>query len=124
MKNSDSGGRFAYDGLDRIMHEKARLSIMASLYIKKDGHNFNELKKLCDLTDGNLSRHISILKEAGLIQVKKGYEGNKPNTCCKLTDTGRIRFREYLCELEKIIKDAAAAGSSEVINKKQGFSPA
>ncbi len=126
MKNSDNGGgRFAYEGLDRLMHEKARLSIMTSLYTKRDGHNFNELKKLCTLTDGNLSRHISILKDAGLIKVIKGYEKNKPNTICRLTEAGRTRFREYLSELEKIIKDVSAAGRySEAVNEQHGISSA
>lgn len=124
MKNVD-GGRFAYDGLDRLMHEKARLSIMASLYTRKDGHNFNELKKMCNLTDGNLSRHISILKDAGLLQVIKGYRRNKPNTVCVLTETGRVRFKEYLCELEKIVRDASAVENyTENVNERKGFSPA
>ncbi len=126
MKNNEEGGgRFAYEGLDRLMHEKARLSIMASLYTRKEGHNFNELKKLCNLTDGNLSRHISILKEAGLVEVIKGYRRNKPNTICTLTETGRMRFREYLSELEKIVQDASAVEKyAENVNAKEGFSPA
>jgi len=124
-KTDGSGGKFAYDGLDRLLHEKARLSIMASLYTRTEGHNFNELKKLCSLTDGNLSRHISILKEAGLVRVTKGYEKNKPNTLCQLTETGRSRFRAYLSELEQIVKDAAsAAKQSENIDEMHGLSPA
>ena len=124
MKLNEVGGKFAYEGLDRLMHEKARLSIMASLYARKDGHSFNELKKLCDLTDGNLSRHISILKEAGLVDVIKGYEKNKPNTVCRLTDVGRVRFREYLSELEQIIKDASTAESPILSVERNGLSPA
>ncbi|MBI9107660.1 MAG: transcriptional regulator [Spirochaetales bacterium] len=124
-KANETGGRYAYERLDRLMHEKARLSIMASLYTRKEGHNFNELKKLCSLTDGNLSRHISILKEAGLLEVIKGYENNKPYTICKLTETGRRRFKDYLNELEQIIKDARTAGKySERADDIYGFSPA
>ena len=122
---NENGGKFAYDGLDRLMHEKARLSIMASLYTRKKGRSFNELKQLCSLTDGNLSRHISILKDAELINVIKSYEKNKPNTSCELTETGRIRFRAYLNELEQIVKDAEAAGKrSENTDELHGFSPA
>ncbi|MDC7227687.1 MAG: transcriptional regulator [Spirochaetales bacterium] len=123
-KSDENGGRFAYEGLDRLMHEKARLSIMASLYTRVEGHNFNELKKLCSLTDGNLSRHITVLKQAGLIEVIKGYEGNKPNTVCRLTESGRERFKSYLTELEQVIRDAAAGSIVETVDEKRGFSPA
>ena len=119
------GGKFAYEGIDRLLHERARLSIMASLYTRREGHSFNELKKLCSLTDGNLSRHISILKDAALLDVKKGYQKNKPVTRCVLTESGRRRFRAYLDELEQVIRDAAVSEKqSGEINEIQGFSPA
>jgi DNA-binding MarR family transcriptional regulator len=121
----DDGGKFAYEGIDKLMHEKARLGIMASLYAQKKGHSFNELKRLCSLTDGNLSRHISILKEAGLLSVIKGYEKNKPITSCVLTDIGRSRFRDYLNELEQIVKDASTVEKhSENVDEIHGYSPA
>ena len=59
----DSAGRFSYQGLDRVMHEKARLGIMASLAAHADGLLFNDLKQLCSLTDGNLSRHLGVLAD-------------------------------------------------------------
>ena len=58
----DEPGRYAYDGLDRVLHEKARLGIMTSLVARAEGVVFNELKRLCALTDGNLSRHIDVLQ--------------------------------------------------------------
>ena len=122
---AEKGGRFAYEGLDRLLHEKARLSIMASLYTWKKGHSFNKLKELCNLTDGNLSRHISILKEADMVRVTKAYEKNKPITSCQLTENGRKRFRAYLDELEQIVKDAQATGIySENTEEIHGLSPA
>src|SRR2546423_13171377 len=57
-------GRFSYEGLDRIMHEKARLGILASLAANAGGLLFNDLKALCHLTDGNLSRHLAVLSDA------------------------------------------------------------
>lgn len=81
-------GRFAYEGLDRILHEKARLGLMTSLFSQTEGLLFNELKKLCSLTDGNLSRHIQVLHEAGLVEVWKGYENRRPQTLCRLTPEG------------------------------------
>jgi DNA-binding transcriptional ArsR family regulator len=99
-------GRFAYDGIDRVMHEKARLSIMTSLVTRAEGLRFGELKQLCGLTDGNLSRHLDVLREAGLVEIWKGFEGRRPQTLCRLTTEGRHRFVEYLEELEKVVKDA------------------
>jgi DNA-binding MarR family transcriptional regulator len=99
-------GRYAYEGLDRVLHEKARLGIMTSLVTRPTGLSFNELKQLCALTDGNLNRHLDVLHKAGLVAVEKGYEGRRPLTVCRLTPTGRRRFLEYLAQLEQVIRDA------------------
>src|SRR6187399_3273400 len=101
-----SEGRFAYEGIDRVIHEKARLSIVASLASHPDGVLFNDLKELCSLTDGNLSRHLAVLQEAGLVEVKKGVMNNRPQTSCKLTASGRKRFAEYVEQLERVVSDA------------------
>ena len=86
---SESGnqgvGRFAYDGLDRVLHEKARLGILTALVTRPGGVPFTELARLCSLTDGNLSRHLDVLAEAGLVEVKKGYDRRRPLTTCRLT---------------------------------------
>jgi len=102
-----ASGRFAYEGLDRIMHEKARLGIMVSLMARPDGLLFGELKALCTLTDGNLSRHIEVLHEAKLVEVWKGFDKKRPQTLCRLTQDGRARFAGYLSELERVVRDAA-----------------
>jgi len=99
-------GRFAYEGLDRAMHEKGRLAIMTSLLTHPQGLLFGDLKKLTSMTDGNLSRHLDVLREAGLIEVWKGYEKRRPQTLCRITRQGRQKFAEYLQELEQVIKDA------------------
>lgn len=101
-------GRFSYQGLDRVMHEKARLGILASLAAHDGGLLFNDLKQLCALTDGNLSRHLSVLSEAGLVAIWKAAGGPRPQTMYRLTDSGRQRFGEYINELEKVIADAQA----------------
>ena len=105
---NDDGGRFSYDGLDRVMHEKARLGIMTSLASKSEGILFTDLKKLCSLTDGNLSRHIQALEDAELVEVWKGFHNRRPQTLVRLSDLGRKRFLAYLAELERVVKDAAA----------------
>ena len=102
-------GRFAYEGLDRVIHEKARLSVLTSLVAHPKGLVFGDLKQMCGLTDGNLSRHLQVLEEAGIVAVTKGYEGRRPHTSCRLTEEGRRRFDAYLDVLEQAVRDAAAA---------------
>jgi DNA-binding MarR family transcriptional regulator len=120
-------GRHAYEGLDRILHEKARLGIMTSLMTRPEGLVFGELKRLCSLTDGNLSRHLDVLHHAGLLEIWKGFENRRPQTLCRLTPLGRQRFLDYLAELERVIRDAlpqqnpAAARSPSVA---AGWAPA
>jgi DNA-binding HxlR family transcriptional regulator len=117
--------RFSYDGLDRVIHEKARLGLLTSLMAHPKGLSFSDLKQLCGLTDGNLSRHIQVLQEAGLIDVTKGYEGNRPHTSCRLTKAGRRRFLDYLTVLEQLVRDAAeAAHSDDTDNARLGLRPA
>jgi DNA-binding MarR family transcriptional regulator len=89
-----------------VLHERARLSILTSLATHRDGLVFSELKELCALTDGNLSRHLDVLKEAELVEIWKGYEGRRPQTLARLTPSGRKRFLGYLAELERLLKDA------------------
>jgi DNA-binding transcriptional ArsR family regulator len=126
-RKNDNVGRFAYEGIERVLHEKARLSIMTSLVTNQSGVVFGDLKELCSLTDGNLSRHLQVLQEAGLVEVWKGYQGNRPQTLCRLTADGRKRFLEYIVVLEGVVADAlAAAHASAAPESKltQGWSPA
>ena len=101
-------GRYSYDGISRLIHEKARLSILTSLFTHKNGLSFQELKELCDLSDGNLSRHARILEDAGLISIQKGFEGRRPRTDYKITEKGEAEFLSYISELEKVIRDTNA----------------
>jgi DNA-binding MarR family transcriptional regulator len=109
MPGSDRKAPFAYDGLDRVFHEKARLGLATSLAGHAEGLGFSELKALCGLTDGNLSRHLQVLEEAGFVALDKGYEGKRPHTRCRLTEQGRARFLDYLAELEHVLRQAALA---------------
>lgn len=106
-KSPSSEGRFAYEGLDRVIHERARLSILTSLMTNPKGLTFNDLKMLCALTDGNLSRHLSVLEKGKMVQILKGHEHNRPLTICRITASGRKRYVEYLSALEQVIRDAA-----------------
>lgn len=102
-------GRFSYEGLDRTIHERARLSVLTSLVAHPKGLPFPDLKRLCGLTDGNLSRHLAVLSEADLVSLEKGSSHNRPQTVCRLTATGRQRFIGYLGVLEQVVRDAAEA---------------
>jgi DNA-binding transcriptional ArsR family regulator len=106
-------GRFAYEGLDRVIHERARLSVLTSLVTNPKGLPFNDLKQLCGLTDGNLSRHLSVLERAKMVEINKSIEGNRPLTVCKITASGRRRYLGYLAVLEQVILDGAAAVGAE-----------
>src|SRR5690606_9743217 len=91
-RNRRSGGRrravagsHAYERLDRVLHEKARLGILTALVTRPDGALFTDLKELCSLTDGNLSRHVQVLAEGGLVEVWKGQERGRPQTLIRLS---------------------------------------
>ena len=114
-KRAEAGqaGRYAYEGLDRALHEKARLSILVSLSTRPEGLLFSELRELCALTDGNLSRHLEVLREEKLVEVWKGFSGRRPQTLLRLTAAGRERFIKYLGELQKLLEDTRRAQQAE-----------
>ena len=109
----DAPGRFAYDGLDRVLHERARLGIMTALAFNPGGLLFADLKRVCALTDGNLSRHLDVLRDAGLVEIWKGFENRRPQTLCRMSADGRPRFVSYLEELEGVIRDALPRASKK-----------
>ena len=123
-----TAGRYAYEGLDRLIHERARLAILSSLASNESGLTFNDLKDLCALTDGNLSRQLQRLKEAAMVEIEKGTSGNRPQTLCRLTRTGRKRFLEYIAELERVVSNAtdraAAANGDAAAEDGRGLSMA
>ena len=85
-----------------------RLSILSSLAAHPGGLLFTELKTLCALTDGNLSRQLSQLQEGRFVETWKGLHNNRPQTLVKLTDAGRKRFLDYIGVLEGLVADALA----------------
>jgi len=101
--------RFHYGGLERVIHEKARLGILTALVTEPDGVAFNDLKLLCDLTDGNLSRHVKTLIEAELVVAEREEDEGRLQSVYRLTREGRARFLGYLEELERVVADAAPA---------------
>jgi DNA-binding HxlR family transcriptional regulator len=111
-KTPASEARFAYEGLDRVIHERARLSVLTSLITNPKGLAFGDLKQLCALTDGNLNRHLRVLEEGNMVEVIKKIDRNRPLTICRITASGRVRYMEYLETLEQVVKDAARGAKS------------
>ena len=111
-KTETNSAPFSYDGLDRVIHEKARLGLLTSLMAYPKGLAFADLKQLCGLTDGNLSRHLQVLQESGVVEVTKGFEHKRPQTICRITPAGRERFLGYLAVLDQVVRDAAAAAKA------------
>ena len=111
---SSNEGRFAYEGLDRVIHERARLSILTSLLTNPKGVTFNDLKRLCSLTDGNLSRHLSVLEGSKMVEILKQQDQNRPQTLCRITASGRNRYLAYLSTLERVIQDATKETKDEI----------
>jgi DNA-binding MarR family transcriptional regulator len=106
-KSNSAEARFAYQGLDRVIHERARLSVLTSLVSNPKGLTFNDLKQLCALTDGNLSRHLRVLERGKLVEIVKGHDHNRSQTLCRITPYGRKRYLEYLSTLEQVVRDAS-----------------
>ncbi|MGD9875037.1 MAG: transcriptional regulator [Kiritimatiellia bacterium] len=103
-----------YLALEKLFHEPSRLSIMSALCgAPHNSMAFNDLKSACSLTDGNLSRHIKTLEDAGAVRVRKTFIASKPRTTMMATDMGRRSFMQYLEALEAVLKRAVDAVSSE-----------
>lgn len=107
-KSSRSTAQFAYEGLDRVIHERARLSVLTSLMTHPNGLSFVELKQLCALTDGNLARHLQVLEEDKMIFISKEEDRGRAQTTVRITASGRKRYMEYLTILEQVVRDAAS----------------
>ena len=108
-RKAQAASPFAYDGLNRVIHERARLGVLTCLVTHSGGLPFPEMKKLCALTDGNLNRHLQVLQEANLVNIAKGPDRGRPQTLYKITALGRRRYLDYLTVLEQVILDGAAA---------------
>ena len=92
------------ENLNKALKSRVRLAVMSALMVN-DNIDFNTLKQMLDITDGNLASHISVLEKNGYIKVKKKFIGKKPSTTYEATEKGRKKFSEHLDALEKIIKN-------------------
>ena len=91
------------ENLNKVFDSRIRLGVMSTLMVN-DEVNFNDLKQMLDVTDGNLASHISNLEENGFIKVHKGFIGRKTNTNYSITKAGEKAFKEHIEALESMIK--------------------
>jgi len=92
-----------FEQLDKVLEHRIRLQIMSAL-VANDAFEFNALKELLNVTDGNLASHIKALEREKYLTVLKSFVEKKPNTKYKITDRGRSAFRKHLDALEAVIK--------------------
>ena len=105
--------------LDELFHQPIRLEIMAELCSTADGCSFISLREKCDLSDGNLSRHLQALAQASAIKIQKSFIKSKPHTSVTATKRGRESFLNYLDNLEQVLHHALdRAKKSEVEHLK------
>jgi len=91
------------DNINKLFDHRIRLGIMSILVVNEDA-DFNRLKELLDVTDGNLASHIKALEQAEYIFVEKSFVGRKPNTSYSATKLGRAEFKKHIDALEKLIQ--------------------
>lgn len=89
--------------LNKIFDSRIRLGIMSALLVNQET-NFNELKELIQVTDGNLASHLKTLEESGYVKVQKGFTGRKTNTTYSVTRAGEKAFKSHLDALEQMIR--------------------
>ena len=92
-----------FENLDKLLEHSARLQIM-SVLVTNDSFDFNSLKELLDITDGNLATHIKALEREKYLSIKKSFIDRKPNTQYKATEKGRTAFKKHLDALEAVVK--------------------
>jgi DNA-binding HxlR family transcriptional regulator len=92
------------ENLNKTFDSRVRLGIMSALMVNEEV-NFNSLKELINVTDGNLASHLKALEEMQFIKVKKGFIGRKPNTNYTITKAGEKAFKIHIDALEKMIKN-------------------
>jgi len=93
--------------LDDVVHQRVRLGILAVL-AEADQADFGYLKESLGLTDGNLSRHLQVLEEAGFVHITKAFEGRRPRTWVSPTKPGRAAFARELAALRELIASVDA----------------
>ena len=109
QNQGESPAPYAFSGLDRVFHERGRLAICSALIAHAGGLAFTQLQEACDLTDGNLNRHLHALAELGIVEMQRITGKGRPQTIVRITREGRERFLGYIDELEAVVRDVQRA---------------
>jgi DNA-binding MarR family transcriptional regulator len=105
--NADEPDFSSLSEVDRLVHEPARLVVMANLYVVESA-DYMFLMRQAGLTWGNLSAHLSKLEEAGYIQIEKTYRGKRPYTLVRLSEKGRTVFKNYMKQMKTVLDNLEA----------------
>ena len=103
MVKAEQSMKNPIENLNKIFDSRIRLGIMSALMVNAEV-NFNDMKDLIQLTDGNLASHLKTLEESGYIKVQKGFIGRKTNTLYSVTKAGEKAFKNHLLALEEMIQ--------------------
>ncbi len=95
---------FAFEGLERLFHERGRLAVCTCLIANPDGMSFKALQDACALTDGNLNRHLHALAETGIVTLERVRGNGRPTTIVRISESGKTRFLDYIDELEAVVR--------------------
>ena len=104
VKRRSASGTEAVN-LDSVIHERVRLAIISALAVNEE-LSFNDLKKLLEITDGNLSVHARRLEDAGYVKCTKSFVGRQPRTTFRLSPAGKRALESYLEQMESVIRSA------------------
>lgn len=114
---------FAYNGLERIFHERGRLAVCTCLVAHSDGLRFTDLQDACGLTDGNLNRHLHALAEVGIVTLERVRGNGRPATIVRITPDGRTRFLAYIDELESVVRAVQERASDGTAPRRWATQP-
>ncbi|MBV8654396.1 MAG: transcriptional regulator [Candidatus Eremiobacteraeota bacterium] len=101
--------RAAFDQLERVFHERGRLAICSALVAHPEGLSFRTIQETCELTDGNLNRHLHALAALDVVSMTRKTGAGRPQTIVRITRHGRERFLAYIDALEAIVQDVQTA---------------
>jgi DNA-binding transcriptional ArsR family regulator len=110
-----SDARYTFQDIDPLLHAPARLGIVTALYANRAGLSFVELRELCELSDGNLSRHLQKLEADKVVRTNKSFVGRLPQTTAIMTISGRARFERYLEQLRTIVEQGVRTANGPLL---------
>ncbi len=116
-----SDAHYAFSSLDRLFHAPARLSIATALYSYGRGMTFSQLKEACELSDGNLSRHVSRMVQGSVVRSDKIFVDRMPQTTVTLTVQGRGRFEQYIESLRRIVEAQEISAAAKYTASSSGI---